>query len=118
MGVRRIIAYAAGSDVGASQDFYVNVLGMTVAMVDPVVAVHPAAGAQGEVIIGAREMQDPGPDIGVDLGNPAAVEAAYAEVTRRGLHVAYPLTDEIWGVRRFFVEDPSGTVVNVLAHVA
>ncbi len=23
-----------------------------------------------------------------------------------------------WGVRRFFVEDPGGTVVNVLAHLA
>ena len=31
--------------------------------------------------------------------------------------VAYPLTDEPWGVRRFFVEDPGGTIVNVLAHI-
>jgi catechol 2,3-dioxygenase-like lactoylglutathione lyase family enzyme len=23
-----------------------------------------------------------------------------------------------WGVRRFFVEDPGGTVINVLAHIA
>jgi hypothetical protein len=29
----------------------------------------------------------------------------------------YPLSDEPWGVRRFFVQDPSGTVVNVLAHL-
>jgi uncharacterized glyoxalase superfamily protein PhnB len=36
---------------------------------------------------------------------------------RRGLRVVYPLTIEPWGVRRFFVEDPSGTVVNVLAHL-
>ncbi len=28
----------------------------------------------------------------------------------------YELTDEPWGVRRFFVEDPGGTIVNVLAH--
>lgn len=117
MSVRRIIAYASGSDIKASQDFYVNVLGMTVAMVDPVVAVHPLDGAEGEVIVGAREMQDPAPDIGVDLGSPAAVDAAYAEVRRRGLRVVYPLTDESWGVHRFFVEDPSGTVLNVLAHL-
>jgi hypothetical protein len=37
---------------------------------------------------------------------------------RRGLRVVYPLTSEPWGVRRFFVEDPGGTVVNVLAHLA
>lgn len=43
--------------------------------------------------------------------------AAHAEAVRRGLRVVYPLTDEPWGVRRFFVEDPSGTVVNVLARL-
>lgn len=118
MGVRRIIAYAAGSDLSASRDFYVNVLGMSVGMEDPVVGLHSPDGAVGEVIIGAQEMQDPGPDIGVDLGDTAAVDAAHAEAVRRGLHVVYPLTDEPWGVRRFFVEDPSGTVVNVLAHIS
>lgn len=116
MGVRRIIAYAAGSDLATSRDFYVNILGMGVAMEEPVLGLHPPDGAAGEVIIGAKEMQEPGPDIGVDLGDPAAVDAAHAEVVRRGLRVVYPLTNEPWGVRRFFVEDPSGTVVNVLAH--
>ena len=28
----------------------------------------------------------------------------------------YPLTDEPWGVRRFFTRDPNGVVVNVLSH--
>jgi uncharacterized glyoxalase superfamily protein PhnB len=55
--------------------------------------------------------------LGIDVGDPEAVDAAHAEVVRRGLRVVYPLTNESWGVRRFFVEDPSGTVVNVLAHL-
>ena len=72
---------------------------------------------RAEVIIGAQEMQDPPPSFGVDVGEPAAVDAAHAEAVRRGLRVVYPLTDEPWGVRRFFVEDPGGTIVNVLAHI-
>jgi hypothetical protein len=28
----------------------------------------------------------------------------------------HPLTDEPWGVRRFFVRDPSGSVLNILSH--
>jgi uncharacterized glyoxalase superfamily protein PhnB len=28
----------------------------------------------------------------------------------------HPLTEEPWGVRRFFVRDPNGVVVNVVAH--
>jgi uncharacterized glyoxalase superfamily protein PhnB len=62
-------------------------------------------------------MENPSPRLGVDVGEPEAVDAAHAEAVRRGLRVVYPLTDEPWGVRRFFVEDPSGTVVNVLAHL-
>ncbi len=34
-----------------------------------------------------------------------------------GLHVdVHPLTTEPWGVRRFFVRAPDGTVVNVVSH--
>lgn len=54
---------------------------------------------------------------GIDLGDPAAVDAAHDEAVRRGLRVVYPLTDEPWGARRFFVEDAGDTIVNVLAHI-
>jgi uncharacterized glyoxalase superfamily protein PhnB len=63
-------------------------------------------------------MEDPAPRFGIDVGDPEAVDAAHTEAVRRGMRVVYPLTDEPWGVRRFFVEDPSGTVINVLAHLA
>jgi len=33
-----------------------------------------------------------------------------------GAQIVHPLTDEPWGVRRFFVRDPDGNIVNVLAH--
>ena len=29
----------------------------------------------------------------------------------------YALTDEPWGVRRFFVREPSGKVLNILSHL-
>jgi catechol 2,3-dioxygenase-like lactoylglutathione lyase family enzyme len=118
MAVRRIVAYAGGDEVAASRDFYVEVLGMRVAMEDPVLDLHSPDDPAAEVIIGAQEMQDAQPSFGVDVGEPAAVDAAHAEAVRRGLRVVYPLTDEPWGVRRFFVEDPGGTIVNVLAHIA
>jgi uncharacterized glyoxalase superfamily protein PhnB len=44
------------------------------------------------------------------------VEEAYAEARRRGYEIVHPLTEEPWGVRRFFVRDPNGVVVNVVAH--
>ena len=117
MAVRRIVAYAGGHQLSASREFYVEVFGMQVAMEDPVLALRSPDNATAELIIGAQEMQDPKPSFGVDVGEPAAVDAAHEEVVRRGLRVVYPLTDEPWGVRRFFVEDPGGTIVNVLAHI-
>jgi catechol 2,3-dioxygenase-like lactoylglutathione lyase family enzyme len=33
-----------------------------------------------------------------------------------GAEIVHELTDEPWGVRRFFVRDPDGNVLNVLAH--
>ncbi len=44
------------------------------------------------------------------------VDAAYAEAQQRGYEIVLPLRDEAWGVRRFFVRSPDGTVVNVVGH--
>lgn len=53
------------------------------------------------------------PQITVEVGD---VDAVHAQAVRRGLAVVYQLTDEPWGVRRFFVADPGGTVLNVMSH--
>jgi uncharacterized glyoxalase superfamily protein PhnB len=44
------------------------------------------------------------------------VDAAYAAAVARGSEIVHPLTDEPWGVRRFFVRDPTGNVINILGH--
>jgi catechol 2,3-dioxygenase-like lactoylglutathione lyase family enzyme len=49
----------------------------------------------------------------VEVGD---VDAVYRAAVEGGFRVVYPLTDEPWGVRRFFVAGPGGVVVNVMAH--
>jgi catechol 2,3-dioxygenase-like lactoylglutathione lyase family enzyme len=115
--IRRIHPYAAGDNLSASRDFYVGVFGLQVAMQDPVLGLRSPTNPTAQLIIPPPGMENPQPHLGIDVTGPAAVDAAHAEATRRGSRVVYPLTDEPWGVRRFFVEDPSGTVVNVLAHL-
>lgn len=44
------------------------------------------------------------------------VVAAYAEAQELGYEIVYPLTTEEWGVRRFFVRAPDGTLLNIVAH--
>ncbi|MFC7265001.1 MULTISPECIES: VOC family protein [Streptomyces] len=53
------------------------------------------------------------PDLSVEVED---VDAVYAEVVASGAEVVRELRDEEWGVRRFFVRDPNGRVVNVLGH--
>jgi catechol 2,3-dioxygenase-like lactoylglutathione lyase family enzyme len=114
--ISRIFPYADGDDLNASRDFYVEVFGLEVAMEDPVLGLRSPDDPSAQILVPPRGMDNPAPRFGIDVGDPAAVDAAHAEATRRGLRVVYPVTDEPWGVRRFFVEDPGGTVVNVLAH--
>ena len=52
--------------------------------------------------------------ISVHVG--AGVDEAYAEAQRRGYEIVHPLTVEAWGVRRFLVRAPDGTVVNIVGH--
>ncbi|MCX4867440.1 VOC family protein [Streptomyces sp. NBC_00257] len=53
------------------------------------------------------------PDLSIEVEDVDAVHAAMRE---SGAEIVYPLRDEEWGVRRFFVRDPNGQVVNVLGH--
>jgi uncharacterized glyoxalase superfamily protein PhnB len=62
-------------------------------------------------IIGNDDMAAPG--ISVEV---ADVDVVYATVVERGFEIAYPLRDEDWGVRRFILREPSGTIVKVLSH--
>ena len=43
-------------------------------------------------------------------------DAVHARAVEAGYEIVYPPTDEPWGVRRFFVRDPNGAVVNVMQH--
>jgi len=117
MGVTRIVPYADGHDLAGSRAFYVEVLGLEVGMEDPVLDLGSPANPSAQIVVPPPGMDDPQPRFGIDVGDAAAVTDAHAEVRRRGLPVVRPLSDEPWGIRRFFVEDPDGTVVSILAHL-
>ncbi len=44
------------------------------------------------------------------------VDGAHAEALALGYEIVHPLTTEPWGVRRFFVRAPDGTVINTVRH--
>ena len=96
-----------------TRDFFRDLLGFEVAMdIDWVVTLTAPANPSVQVnIISNDDMAAPGISVGVP-----DVDAVHAKAVEMGLEIAYPLRDEEWGVRRFMLREPSGTIVNVLSH--
>ena len=96
-----------------TRDFFVELLGFEVAMdIGWVVTLASPTNPSAQVsIIGSDDPAAPG--ISVEV---ADVDAVHARAVERGLEIAYPISDEEWGVRRFMLREPSGTTVNVLSH--
>lgn len=53
------------------------------------------------------------PDVSIEVDD---VDAVHERAVAAGAEIVYPLTDEEWGLRRFFVRDPNGAVINVTQH--
>ena len=93
--------------------FFVEILGFEVAMdIGWIVTVASPTNPSVQVSIVANDdMAAPGISVGV-----ADVDAEHAKAVEQGFEIVYPLRDEEWGVRRFMLREPSGTVVNVVSH--
>ena len=115
MTVRRIVPDFHATDVAASRELYVEVLGLEVAMDIGWVVTYAAPGSPATQISVMRDDASAAvqPDVSIEVDD---VDAVHAAVVARGYEVVHPLTDEPWGVRRFFVRDRSGKVLNILAH--
>ncbi|MFJ9339800.1 VOC family protein [Streptomyces sp. NPDC101733] len=111
MSVRRVVPNIRSHSLPESREFYgllgfeeVMNHGWIMTLASPT---EPAAQAS----FMAEDATAPvAPDLSVE------VDAAHAVMRGSGAEIVYPLTDEEWGVRRFFVRDPDGRVVNVLGH--
>jgi catechol 2,3-dioxygenase-like lactoylglutathione lyase family enzyme len=113
MTIRRAVPNIRSERPEATRDFFVGLLGFEVAMeLDWVVTVaSPTRSAAQVNIIGNDDMAAPGISVEVE-----DVDAVHAKALDQGIEIAYPLRDEEWGVRRFMVREPSGTIVNVVSH--
>jgi catechol 2,3-dioxygenase-like lactoylglutathione lyase family enzyme len=96
-----------------TRDFFVDLLGFEVAMdIGWVVTVASPSNSSAQVnIIGNDDLSAPGISVGVP-----DVDAVHARAVEQGLEIAYSLRDEDWGVRRFMLREPSGTLVNIVSH--
>jgi catechol 2,3-dioxygenase-like lactoylglutathione lyase family enzyme len=115
MTVKRIVANLAVSDPAALRAFYEDLLGLNVVMDHGWILTFASdATTRPELSIASEGGSGtPVPDLSIEVDD---VDALYARALAAGYEITYGITDEPWGVRRFYVRDPSGRIVNILAH--
>lgn len=115
MHIRRVVPDIRGGDMAASRAFYRDFLGFEVGMdmgwvINFVSPDNPTAQV---IVIDKDQTAAVAPDMTIEV---ADVDLIYAQAEDHGYEILHPLTDEPWGVRRFFVKDPNGSAINVMSH--
>ncbi|MBC7794818.1 MAG: VOC family protein [Clostridia bacterium] len=116
MKVKRIVADVAARDPSAAKRFYQGIFGLEVLMDMGWIATYGSSQRMSVQISFMIEGGSgaPVPELSIEVDD---LDEALARVKKAKIPVEYGPANEPWGVRRFFVRDPFGKLVNVLAHV-
>ncbi|GIP18124.1 glyoxalase [Paenibacillus montaniterrae] len=116
MIVKRIVTNFYSNNISEAKYFYEEVLGLELLMDLGWIATYGADQEMRVQISFASQggSETPVPDISIEVDD---VEAAYERIKNAGFQIEYGPVNEPWGVRRFFVRDPFGKLVNILAHL-
>jgi catechol 2,3-dioxygenase-like lactoylglutathione lyase family enzyme len=117
MNIRRVVPDITSDRIDESRDCYTGFLDFKVGMdmgwvITFVSPFNPTA--QITLLRGAESSRVQ-PQMSIEVDN---VDEACVKAVERGLTIVYPVTAEPWGVRRFFVADPNGVVINVMSHAS
>jgi uncharacterized glyoxalase superfamily protein PhnB len=115
--IRRVVPKISSKHVEESKEFYVDLLGFQVAMdIGFIATLVSPANPTAQISI-AKDTEDspthPPISLTIEVAN---VDEIFARAEARGVTVVYPLTNESWGVRRFAITDPNGTILNIMSH--
>ncbi|SDI82683.1 VOC family protein [Chryseobacterium jejuense] len=113
--VKRIVANIKTSDLTKGNHFYQDILELDVLMDHGWIK---TLGTDEEAKVQISFAEQGGnntevPDLSIEVDN---VDEIYDKMRQAGFEITYEITNEDWGVRRFFVKDPFGKVINILSH--
>lgn len=115
MRINRVTADLVVADIATAKEFYTDYLGLATEEFNlgwVARYTSPETGAHLQLVTHDARA----PEVPVVSVHADDVDAAFAEARARGYEIVHPLTDEEWGVRRFFVRAPDGNVINVVQH--
>lgn len=115
MKVKRIVSNTAASELEKAAAFYGDILGLDLIMdhgwfrtygSDATMTVQVSFGTQGGSDTSV-------PDLSIEVDD---LEVALARFEKANVSIEYGPVSEDWGVRRFYVRDPFGKLINILQH--
>ncbi len=115
MAVKRVVANIASAEPAQAAAFYGGVLGMDIVMDHGWIVTYGGQGAalaQLSVASGGGSGA-PVPDLSIEVDD---LDEVLERLRQADIALEYGPTEEPWGVRRFFVRDPFGRLLNILAH--
>src|SRR6476469_3794009 len=115
MSIKRVVPDIMSESMDESRKFYTEFLGFDLAMdMGWVLTFASPSNPTAQITVVRRtEKTMPQPNMSIEVGD---VDAVHAKALELGVPIVYPMTNEPWGVRRFFVADPNGVIINVLSH--
>ena len=121
MSIKRIVPDITSERMNESRTFYADFLGLNLAMdMGWIMTFVSPANPTAQITLLQKDASQkapaavPSPNVSIEVEDANVV---HARAVALGVQIVYPLTDEPWGVRRFFVADPNGTVLNVMSHL-
>jgi catechol 2,3-dioxygenase-like lactoylglutathione lyase family enzyme len=116
MKVKRIVANIKAGNPTDAERFYHDVLGLDVLMDHGWIVTYGSHEAISSVQVSFASEGGSGtpmPDLSIEVDD---VDAALEGMREAGFAIEYGPAEEPWGVRRFYVRDPFGRLVNILSH--
>jgi predicted enzyme related to lactoylglutathione lyase len=116
MKIRRIVMDIQSNNFDENRHFYENIIGLEVGMdLGWIMTFGSPSNPTAQLTLLKKDLTaSVNPNLTIEVED---VESVYANAVKNGFQIVHPLTDEPWGVRRFFVVDPNGQIVNVMSHI-
>lgn len=116
MAVQRIVFNIATENVSAGASFYRDVLGLDILMdLGWIQTLGNESPATPQISIAAEGGSGAAvPDVSIEVDD---FDHVYQRCVEHDFCIEYGPVDEPWGVRRFYVRDPFGRLVNILTHI-
>lgn len=116
MQVKRIVANIDTRDIDAAKRFYGDLLGLDLLMDHGWFATYGSTAKMSVQVGIATEggSGTPTPDLSIEVDD---LDEALRRMKKAKIPIEYGPAEEPWGVRRFYVRDPFGKLVNILIHL-